>query len=499
MGYGQESRTAPIHHIEDVPDHWLKPAIFLASAAALYIEMVMVRWHATCFHAFAIFKNVSLLSCFLGLGIGFGTARYRRMSLTSFLPLLALQTVLFGALSCTNLGGRNINPIAEQLIMGKQRESLQWLHAIEGNVFLAIVFVINAWTFIPLGNLVGRLMARMDKVPAYSLNLLGSLTGIAVFFVLSLLWTGPEIWLGLAVLCIVPFLRAGRRFSAIAAGSLALMLISLGVLSATNGLTYYSPYQVIALRMPEQERGREAPSIQVNHAYYQDILDCSVNKKDATARRRGAIDYYNLPYTLQKNPGDVLVVGSGTGNDVAAALRNGAATVTGVELDPAILRIGKQLHPEQPYQDPRTRAVVNDARTYLRHTDESFDTIIYGLLDSHTNLGAMSNVRVDSFVYTLEGFQEALARLKPEGMLIVSYTILDGHQGERLYAMLRAAYPQQPPRAFLSPNSHDGGTTFVTGPGLAKLPTDVGDAREVTRIYQQVTTRADLATDDWPF
>src|SRR6202011_3320179 len=72
--------------IEQIPDQWTTPAIFLASALTLYVEMVMVRWHATCFHAFAIFKNVSLLSCFLGLGIGFGQAGRRRITLASFLP-----------------------------------------------------------------------------------------------------------------------------------------------------------------------------------------------------------------------------------------------------------------------------------------------------------------------------------------------------------------------------------------------------------------------------
>src|SRR5436305_10482045 len=76
-----------------LPAPYVRAAIFLASAAALYVEMVMVRWHSTCFHAFAIFKNVSLLSCFLGLGIGFGLSGWRRVGLAAFLPLLALQTL----------------------------------------------------------------------------------------------------------------------------------------------------------------------------------------------------------------------------------------------------------------------------------------------------------------------------------------------------------------------------------------------------------------------
>src|ERR1700730_10349931 len=105
-------------YIDRIPGHCIKTAIVVASALTLYVEMVMVRWHATCFHAFAIFKNVSLLSCFLGLGIGYGLARRKRITLASFLPLLAFQAALFGLLSSTNLGGRRINPVAEQLVMG---------------------------------------------------------------------------------------------------------------------------------------------------------------------------------------------------------------------------------------------------------------------------------------------------------------------------------------------------------------------------------------------
>src|SRR5262245_20359346 len=82
--------------LDRIPAAWAPYGVFLASLAALYLEMVMVRWHATCFHAFAIFKNVSLLSCFLGLGIGFSLHGRRLVRLAHFLPLLALQTFFFG-------------------------------------------------------------------------------------------------------------------------------------------------------------------------------------------------------------------------------------------------------------------------------------------------------------------------------------------------------------------------------------------------------------------
>jgi hypothetical protein len=469
----------------------------VASALTMYVEMVMMRWHATCFHAFAIFANVSLLSCFLGLGIGYGLSERRRITLAWFLPLLAVQALMFGLLSNTNLGGRKINPVAEQLVMGAQGKDWSWLDMVEGNAFLAAVFVLNAIMFIPLGHLAGRLMTRLPKVRSYSLNLLGSLSGIGLFFALSLLWARPSVWLGVAALGLAPFLVGDRRSAAVSAASMAAILVALGLMGDRRESPYYSPYQVIALKLPDAEDVVPAPSVRVNHCYYQRILDCSPAAVAKSERHAKAAQYYNMPYEFGRKPGDVCVVGAGTGNDVAAALRNGARSVTAVEIDPAILYLGKRLHPERPYQDTRTKAVVNDARTFLRETDQRFDTVVYGLLDSHTNLGSMSNVRIDSFVYTVEGFRDAMRRLSPTGLLVVSYTVLDPAQGDKLYAMLQQAHPQRAPRVFRG--AYNGGMTYFAGPGLDTLPMNFARAEEVTHHYTATASTVDVATDDWPF
>jgi spermidine synthase len=483
--------------VERIPPSWTAAAVFAASALTLYVEMVIVRWHASCFHAFAIFKNVSLLSCFLGLGIGYGLSGRKRIALGAVLPLLAFQTLLFGVLASTNLGARRINPVAEQLVMGTPGGKWSWLNAVEGNVFLAAVFVLNALMFIPLGQLAGRLMSRLPRLRAYSLNLLGSLTGIGLFFALSLAWTGPSVWLGVAALALAPFLLGSRWATATAVASVALILVGVGLMNRGNEQLYFSPYQVIALRLPEPGEKVPTPTVQVNHCFYQDILDCRPAAVALSEKHARAVVYYDLPYRLQQKPGNVLVVGAGSGNDVAAALRHDARSVTAVEIDPAIVYLGKRLHPERPYHDPRTRSVVNDARSFLRQTRKRFDTVIYGLLDSHTNLGAMTNVRLDSFVYTVEGFRDAVNRLSDNGLLIVSYLVLDPRQGDKLFAMLRDAYPQQPPRAFSCKTY--GGSTFVTGPGLKNIPARLPGVEERTAQFLRSAATAEVATDDWPF
>src|SRR5262249_42724048 len=84
-----------------------------------------------------------------------------------------------------------------------------------------------------------------------------------------------------------------------------------------------------------------------------------------------------------------------------------------------------------------------------------------------------------------------------DGLLVVSYLVLDPRQGDKLFAMLRDAYPARPPRAFTAKTY--GGTTFVTGPGLATLPRHLDGVEELTAQFLQSAAHAEVATDDWPF
>ena len=56
--------------------------------------------------------------------------------------------------------------------------------------------------------------------------------------------------------------------------------------------------------------------------------------------------FYQWPYTVFGDTfDDVLILGAGSGTDVAAALRHGAKHVDAVEIDPAIMRLGRERHP----------------------------------------------------------------------------------------------------------------------------------------------------------
>src|SRR5581483_3290563 len=200
-------------------------------------------------------------------------------------------------------------------------------------------------------------------------------------------------------------------------------------------------------------------------------------------------------------PGHVAVVGAGTGNDVAAGLRNGAQNIDAIEIDPAILMEGRAGHPEHPYSDARVHAVVNDARTFLRTTPEHYDMVVYGLLDSHTLLSYASSVRLDSFVYTVQGLREARARLNSDGILSLSFSVMNRPLGRKIYLMLQAAFDGRAPVCVRA--GYDGAVIFLEGKDRPlSLPPSLlqkSGFDDVTHLFADPALSADVSTDDWPF
>ena len=116
---------------------------------------------------------------------------------------------------------------------------------------------------------------------------------------------------------------------------------------------------------------------------------------------------------------EVLILGAGTGTDVAAALRHGAKHVTAVDIDPVILRLGAERHPDKPYSDPRVTVVCDDARHFLRTTTKKYDLVVFALIDSLTVQSSFSGVRLESYMFTKESFEAVRDHLSPRGVMVL--------------------------------------------------------------------------------
>src|SRR5262249_29228650 len=167
-------------YLDNLPLQFVDLAILGSAALSLFLELAVIRWQGTVFEFFAFYKNFGLLSCFVGLGLGYALANRDRIPLILAPPLLAWQfffmIVLRFGLGRSGLQNISATPFREQLNMGSgAMGSLSRVFALYS--LLPVVFLITALGFVPIGQLCGRLMERRAKLPAYGLNLLGSLLG----------------------------------------------------------------------------------------------------------------------------------------------------------------------------------------------------------------------------------------------------------------------------------------------------------------------------------
>lgn len=465
-------------------------AVVVASGLALYVELLMTRYQASLLPVFGFFKNVTLLSAFLGLGIGFSKGGCRK----NFLPLipsLVLVQVLLLYWARFALPPLR-NPVLENLTMGLETAK-SLVQVAQTLSFLGIVSVLTAVTCLPLGQFAAHLMKGLPGLKAYGWNLFGSLGGVLLFTLLSATGTPPVVWWAVAFAIMLAYSWSNRRLAMFG------LLISLAVLCLEGvgleglilkRLRLFSPYQVVVVHFETHEQPAGV-SLALHHALFQKMVDLRPKMRNETPQFAWATYYYNLAYNhVKPKPADVLIVGAGSGNDVAAAVRAGSGHIDAVEIDPLVASLGKQFHPEQPYSSPNVTLHVTDARHYIRRCQKKYDLIVYGLLDSQTSMGSMANVRLDSFVYTTEAMREARALLKPDGVIMLSFALVDTAQGGKIFRMLTDAFDGVQPVVF---NNTYCGYSYICGSKNLAAENDVAEAMAA------VGAGVEPSLDDWPF
>jgi ubiquinone/menaquinone biosynthesis C-methylase UbiE len=488
----------------------------MASALGLFLELVFIRWLASEIRVFAFYKNFALIGAFLGLGLGFAAARGRpalgRLR-SSFLPILVANCVLILALGRTEISDLVLaNPAnAQEFIWAGSAAGAslaQWLilRAAFYGVLWA-VFVLITVMFVPLGMITARCFRPFTPLRGYVINILGSLAGILLVTLISFLGWPPAAWFGLAGLGAAYFFMParGRARRALAVALAAAPALLTWVVPTGAARTLWSPYYRIDINPQYAEA---APGLQlgyqlsVNQAWHQILWDLDpgfvAQHQDQAAGQFDEIKaLYDSPYQVADRLDRVLVVGAGTGNDVAAALRAGAGHVTAVEIDPLILDLGRQMHPEQPYADPARVTLVNqDARAFFRQDNHQYDLIVFGLLDSHTVFSSASSVRLDNFVYTEQSLREVRSHLAPGGLLAMTFGVPPQNEwiGYRLSQTLALVFGH-PPQVYAMPKDD---VLY-----LVKLdPIDQPLLRSAQAVYQPSYGQSetiDITTDDWPF
>jgi len=485
--------------------------LVLISMLSLFLEMLMIRWVSSEIRIFAYFKNFVLVACFLGFGLGCYLYHRRVQLIAMVSPLLLLTVILKAPVSPLRRSIAALPALlgaaAEVQVWGVPALPTSWTGMLLALCFVVPLFAVIATAFIPFGQLVGWYLENAPNgVTAYTVNVLASLAGIAGFTLLCFLDHPPWVWMLVAgILAVLAFWKNRHARILLGIAFLACAYL-LAIPENPTAKTYWSPYQKLVVQPQYSDRQIAAYVLNTNDSWYQQVLNLSPDfvqsHPELFHHRPLNQNSYNMPYRFYPNPPSVLVLGSGMGNDVAAALRNGAGSVEAVEIDPLILKLGRELHFEHPYQSPRVHVTLDDARSYIENSHEQFDLIVFSLLDSHTTTSHFTNIRIDNYVYTREALQRAKQLLKPDGLFIVKFQVDTPWIAGRLFKLMRGTFDQDPIQFQTDRGGYDSsGRFFVAGSPdrIARATSDPALASYLATHGNVPMEPAILTTDDWPY
>ncbi len=510
-------KSSAKNSVEPKVSTWqMSMTIFVVSVVGLLLEMMLIRWIGTEIRIFAYLQNTVLIVCFLGLGMGCFTCK-KPINMGRGLVALMLITGMLSIPIARQIGAgitEQLSVLSDFVIWGQT--SSTGIVTIVFNVLCGLILTFGImlllWEiFMPMGRVLGRGMNdHPNTILAYSVNVAGSLIGIWLFVLLSAWATSPFIWVAVCAGLLAYFAgTAAERYKNLACLSTTVALAAFAGYETDAVEVAWSPYQKLTLAPSKHESWPGVNFIYVNNTGYQALVDNS----DAAVRADERVDpetygltQYDLPMKFHPHPQRVLVVGAGSGNDVAGALRAGAEHVVAVEIDPAIIDFGRRFHPERPYDSNKVMVVNDDARSYFATSTEKFDVIIFGLLDSHTTT-AMTNARLDHYVYTRQSLERARTLLADGGVMVLSFDAMRMYIADRMSHCIEDVFGERPLAFRITPNVRSwGGTVFVAG-DQATLKARIAQNERLGHLIADwqtanplsITNKTRVATDDWPY
>ncbi|MBU3688864.1 MAG: spermidine synthase [Acidimicrobiales bacterium mtb01] len=434
----------------------------------LFVELALIRWLGGNVLYLAYFSNIVLLGSFLGIGLGFLWADRSRIELLKFTPLALGALIVFVhnvPVTVKSAGGDLIFFGAELKPSGPPRELA--LPA----VFLAVALVLAC-----IGNGIAVTFRQLQNLDAYKFDLIGSLLGIIGFTALSFIGTPPIVWSLIAAAILAWSIRPRNvRDVALVGIPLLVLLGTLGIESREDNVLW-TPYYKATYGVNDD--GAQVLVNGVPHWFQTRSTDWPVYET--------VYDHLASDAPVE----DLLVIGAGSGNDIAVALENGAQHVDAVEIDHRLLDLAKKNHPNRPYDDPRVDTHVDDGRAYLERADKNWNLILLALPDSLTLVQGASSIRLESYLFTKEAAEAYRDHLTDDGVFAMYNLYREGWLVDRYAATLAEAFGHAPCVTKL-----DGTSLAVLTVGKVPTNVDCPPNDEWTRT----SATPDPVSDDRPF
>jgi spermidine synthase len=418
--------------------------LFLISFVILFLELACIRWFGSMVPFLTFFTNIVLLACFLGMSVGCLAASRRSDLIRTVLPLaLVVTTLACASLWAWGRFGQHMIDVGgqgspQEVFFGAEYEAKDPGHfVVPIEVVAGVFFVLISLMFVGLGQALGRAFNDLSqRVASYTINIVGSLIGILAFGLASYMSTSPIVWFSVPVGLLFYLIRPWSKTQ------LACQILLLGLIGFTSynetKWTQHFGYQFLWSPYYKIQYSQKFGTISTNNIGHQAMIEI------------GQVGpAYVLTHLLNRDAGgrpfeDVLIIGAGSGNDVQASLSHGAKHIDAVEIDPVINRIGREDHPDHPYDDKRVSIHLDDGRAFARKTDREYDLAVYALVDSLVLHSGYSSLRLESFLFTEQAFRDIKAKLKPGGVFAVYNSFRQGWIVTRLAKMAEKVFGTKP-------------------------------------------------------
>jgi len=448
-----------------------KKDIFLLSFLILFLELTLIRFLPAQVAYLGYYSNFILLGSFVGIGLGMMFAKDKRNFIWGVPTTLLVLCTLISIFQVTVLP----DSTGEIHFISSVTSFL-----IPEILFIPFLFVSVVLLFIMLSQRLGKLLNILPSLTAYTWDILGSLTGIVVFALASYFHTNPVVWFSIFSIIFLYLVKENSKRWWVSCILLLFLVISMTVIVKD---TYWSPYQKISLQ----------PDRNIANKYF--LLVNNIGHQVFGERPYEMWPIYTTPYTTFKESSikKILIIGSGSGNDVATALKYSDAQIDAVEIDPVIQQIGRDFHPEHPYQSDRVHVHINDARSFLEKSQDSYDLIIFALPDSLMLASTHGNIRLESFLFTKESFISAKNHLNSDGTIVLYNYYRQPWLVAKLAGMLDEVFGTS---TYIIQETTDPSslTALINGNNLKEraVKPDIAFTETLPRTYVP-------ATDNWPF
>jgi hypothetical protein len=449
--------------------------LFLTSALVLFVELILIRWIPANVTYLGFFRNFLLMASFLGIGAGILFGRDpRRIPLNPFALVLLATVALVGTFTL-----RAYIDLSGEIAFGITNNERSDPGFIVIALLVMLTSIIMAAAALPLG----RLLTSMPPLRAYAIDIVGSMTGIAVFAILSGLATPPPLWfLIVAGLASLLALGVGVTRWSLISGFMLVATVGLSVVQAGPGTSWSSYYRI------DEISENELNGLSVNGIPHQGLWPADHPSRPT---------FYEQIYQWfpDRTFDRVLIVGAGSGTDVAVVLRHGAEHVDAVEIDKSIMDIGIRQHPDRPYDDPRVTRWIDDGRSFLRQSPDTYDLVIFALPDSLTLVSTTASIRLESFLFTDEAFASVRDHLSDDGAFVLYNYYREDWLVAKIGGMLERAFGGVP-LVRLYGSGDASSATLAAGPAITALAGGLPPGDTVDAIPDAAPRPA---TDDWPF